>query len=160
MICTLIVCHSCRTFVKWSRQLFQKVLCASLSLTHTSLSLTNFMSIPEHKSCVSNSHMSARQSECSVFSHHLSHFLNVGRPQAAVFSYMCFLICRLSTFGCSVLTHSFPFLPLDLCFDPCEVCVCVCVFSLSRKGSLSVVSDLLSSSNSSRSTSLYSMSNM
>lgn len=29
-----------------------------------------------------------------------------------------------------VLTHSLPFLPLDLCFDPCEVCVCVCVFSL------------------------------
>lgn len=102
MICTLFKkrCGALiQTFVKWPRQLFQKALCASLSLTYMSLSLTNFMSIPEHKSCVSNSHMSARQSECSVFSHHLSHSLNVGRPRAAV----SFLTCVFSSAVCQHL---------------------------------------------------------
>lgn len=86
-------------------------------------------------------------------------------PIRGVCSFVC--VSALSTvlpykvcvglFVCVFFSHCYSVAQCVLCSDPFEVCVCV--LSLQRKGSLSVVSDRLSSSNT-RSTSLYSISNM
>lgn len=135
----------------WNRQL---VVTMNISHSNTLFNCASqlFFLVSEHKS--------------SLFQSVMIHFTPVWPARSSPFSLsqlpvssptVCLLTVTLSFLNFTSFYVSSTWLwPMgSVC-----LCACVCVCSLSRKGSLSVVSDLLSSSHSSRSTSLYSMSNM